>query len=88
MAARRPEQGGIDVKPAAGHDQAVNPVEVKLGGIGFVWQQNRQSAGIAHRVAIILADRIPRKLRPAAGRFVIEGETDDRLCHSESDLFE
>src|SRR5262252_8180798 len=44
-------------------------------------QQDRQTAGGAYRVAIILADRIPRKVRISPGRLVIEGETNDRLCH-------
>ena len=82
MAARRAEQRGVDIEPAAGDDQPVDPVEINRGGIGLVRQQHRQAAGMAHCVAVILADRIPRKLRLAARRFVIEGETDDRLCHA------
>ena len=82
MPGRRAEQRRIDVEPAAGHDQPVDMVEIILGGIGLVRQQDRQSAGAAHRVAVILADRIPRKLRPAARGLVIEGEADDRLCHA------
>ena len=79
---RLPEQRRVDVEAAAGDDQTVDPFEIGRRGVGIVRQQDRQPAGTAHRVAIIFADRIPRKTRIAAGRFVIEGETDDRLCHA------
>ena len=83
---RLPEERRVDVKAAARDDQAVDPVEIVRSRVGIVRQQNRQPAGAAHRVAIILTDRVPRKIRIAAGRLVIEGETDDRLCHSASPI--
>ena len=52
-----------------------------VGRIRVVRQQDRQPAGTTHRVAVVLADRVPRKFRIAAGRLVIEGEADNRLCH-------
>ena len=83
---RLPEQRRVDIEAAAGDDQAIDPPEIGRGGVGIVRQQDRQPAGTAHRIAIILADRIPRKIRIAAGRLVIEGEADDRLCHAEDPI--
>ena len=78
---RRAEQRRIDVEAAAGDDEPVDPVEISGSGIGVVRQQDRQPAGPADRIAVVLADRVPRKLRIAARRLMIEGEADDRLRH-------
>ncbi len=81
MAVRGAKQGGIDIKAAAGHNQCIDMVEIIEGGVGLMRQQHRQTAGVTHRVAIILADCVPGKFRPAARGFMIEGEADNRLGH-------
>jgi len=55
-----PNNAGSTSKAAAGDDQSIDRRDSR-GGIGIMRQQNRQPAGIAHRLAIILANRIPRK---------------------------
>src|SRR5262249_34775922 len=62
-----PEQRRIDVEAAPGDDEPVDAIEIRESSIGVVWQEDRQSSGTPDRIAIILADRIPRKTGIAAG---------------------
>src|SRR5437762_1062956 len=52
-----------DMGAATGDNQAVDPDGIGGGGLGVVREEDRQPAGPAHRGALIIADRIPQKIR-------------------------
>src|SRR5690242_65517 len=62
MARRRTEQGGIDIEGPARHHQPVDAVEIGAGLLRLMGQQDGQASGPDHRLAIILAQRIPGQL--------------------------
>ena len=76
MARRVAVERGIEVERAAGHDEAVEQVEIGLGELDLVRQGERQAARARDRAAVVLADRVPGQLAVAAGRLGIEGQAD------------
>lgn len=84
---RRTEERGIDVEGAARHHQSGDEAEISGGRFRLVRQKDRQAARRDDGAAIVLAQRIPGMgLGIAAGRFAIEGEADDGLCHADGML--
>ena len=75
------EQRRVDVEIAAGHNKAVDGVEVIADEAGLVGQRHRQAAGARDRPGVILAHRQPRKCRVMAGFLRIEGDADEGSFH-------
>jgi hypothetical protein len=66
MPVRRSEQRWINVEGAAGYDQTIDAIEIVLRLLGFMREQDRQSAGTPDRGDIVLPERVPGQLRIAA----------------------
>ena len=76
----------VDVKGAAGNDQAVEPLEERAGVLRLVRQQHRQATAAHHRLAVVLANRVPGPAGIAARRLAIERQSDDRPAGHGADL--
>ena len=73
--------GRVDVERAAGHDQRVDPLEIVGDPVGLVRQRHRQATRRVDRVEVVLAQRIPGKLRVPAGLFSIQRDSDQGARH-------
>lgn len=82
VSAVHPEKRRVDVEGAAGDDQAIELIKVVFCQFRFVRQGDGQTIGFYNRIAIVLAQRVPGKFRPAARLFGIQSQTDGRatLC--------